>query len=493
MNERDPLADYVDDLSSADVLTLLNEMKGARNTEIRQTILIHNETPMVQKVMRLAYDPKITFGVKPPKIEPNEAGRHFNESTFELFDRLASRELTGNAAKLAVLNEMQALDTSSAEVFGRILKKDLRCGLTEMTVWEAMPHLYSLFRCQLAHPFEEKRFVVGRRYIVEPKLDGVRVLALVRLKGQSDMSVTFCSREGNEFPAYDFMKDDLAMLVAQFLMDAEANSVFKGGVVIDGEMISGGFNKTVSDARKGTDQAVDSKFCVFDILPLDAFEGADFKNPVCDMTLERRQIFVARLADLARQPSQKAPVLKMPCSKVGSVDEVHRLFEQYLAKGLEGAMLKDIDAPYCKKRVYEWMKLKAENSDEFRVVGAYFGEEGKDFWDTLGGLIVQGKNGVFTDCGGGFKTVPQAGHMTRSEFNDALIRDFAKLGYRYDAEHNRRIQVSLETIEEEMKEREFEVLGRIVECEYHELTPDGAMRHPRFKRFRDNVKHGVQE
>ena len=31
-----------------------------------------------------------------------------------------------------------------------------------------------------------------------------------------------------------------------------------------------------------------------------------------------------------------------------------------------------------------------------------------------------------------------------------------------------------------------EIVGRMIEVEYHEVTPDGSLRHPRFKRFRDD-------
>ncbi|MER9496402.1 hypothetical protein NKI86_32140, partial [Mesorhizobium sp. M0320] len=40
-------------------------------------------------------------------------------------------------------------------------------------------------------------------------------------------------------------------------------------------------------------------------------------------------------------------------------------------------------------------------------------------------------------------------------------------------------------VERGVKKRYFEG-GRLVEVEFHEVTPDGSLRHPRFIRFRDD-------
>ena len=37
--------------------------------------------------------------------------------------------------------------------------------------------------------------------------------------------------------------------------------------------------------------------------------------------------------------------------------------------------------------------------------------------------------------------------------------------------------------------RREQIRGDLMEVEYHEVTPDGSLRHPRFARFRDDKPH----
>ena len=43
---------------------------------------------------------------------------------------------------------------------------------------------------------------------------------------------------------------------------------------------------------------------------------------------------------------------------------------------------------------------------------------------------------------------------------------------------------------EKVKPSGQSVIGRLIEVKYHEITPDGSMRHPRFARVRDLLEKG---
>lgn len=276
--------------------------------------------------------------------------------------------------------------------------------------------------CMLAHKYDPKR-VEKWPVAVEPKLDGVRVLVFV-----SPGAVLFRSRSDKPFPALDWMAPRISSHVAD-AFGAHAS------VVLEAEAVSGSFNTTVSSVRRKSVSADDAELYVFDIVPRTEFDVGKSVLPY----FNRREV-LARMYGLDSWPS---------FFNLLSVDYAHshhavvRLYRAAREQGLEGVMVKDAHARYERKRSHAWMKMKAEESVDVPVVGRFAGE-GKHA-GRLGGLIVK-HGGVEVRVGTGFT----------------------------------------DTQREELWECKFTQLhNRIVEVQYHEETPDGSLRHPRFVRFRD--------
>lgn len=207
------------------------------------------------------------------------------------------------------------------------------------------------------------------------------------------------------------------------------------GLVLDGEIVSGSFLDTVSSVRRKDDQATDAKFVVFDSVPYLEFTSDNVE--IGDGAADRYK----RLKD-NWQFEPGSPVQLIHSQVVYDTEECIDLYTRWRTLGYEGAIVKCPNTRYLKKRHYGWMKLKGEETADCEVVG-YFEGEGK-YSGALGGLIVD-FNGVQVRVGGGF-TDEQRQHLW---------------GARAD------------------------LTGKIAECEYHEITEHGAMRHPRFVRFRD--------
>ena len=151
----------------------------------------------------MALDPLVTFGVKQvPERSDVLSGQGLAWPVFkELTRKLINRSLTGHAARDAII---LCKDTATTEQWNgwyrRILIKDLRCGCSEKTVNKVakkvgMPQ-YSVptFTCSLAHDSaNHEKKMVGEKQI-EIKLDGVRVLTIIR-----GNKVEMFSRNGKQF------------------------------------------------------------------------------------------------------------------------------------------------------------------------------------------------------------------------------------------------------------------------------------------------------
>ena len=390
---------------------------------------------LFRAVLVAAYDPFVRYGVT--GFAP--AGDVTNAFTTlpGFLNHLATRRLTGGAAADALASWAVTHSKKTQELMRRILTKDLRAGFTAGTCNRAVPGMIPVFEVMLAHKFEAKR-IKKWPVAVEPKLDGVRVACIAHVRKTVDGLTTkgeveFLSRNGKPFSAVDHLKEPM--------LDFLAAAGICEDVFLDGEMVAGSFNKTVGDVRRKSVAAADVAFHIFDGMELRAFHIFDGGLA---MEKERR----GWLEDLFSQQRDSGSFKLGEQELVNSVDEIMELYASYRARGLEGVIVKPLDALYVKKRSHAWLKVKGEETHDLIVTGAFEGS-GK-YEGMLGGLKVD-FNGVEVRVGGGFSD------EQRRSLWERIMRE------------------EVGTID---------VIGSMIEVEAHEVTIDGSLRHPRFVRFR---------
>jgi len=465
--------------------------------------------PFMIEVLKYACDPFITFGITPPHVESIGTKRFdaSNVLVWATIRGLAARIMTGNLAQENVLDLMNMLDATSSELLWRILSKDLRCGVTAKTVNKLKPGLIPTFEVMLSHKYEPKR-IKTFPVAMEPKLDGLRAPCLVK-----DGTGKFFSRVGNHFPALDGLGVHVAEMVkkAHWTAKHAADAVppplapphplaklyyaILGGdagasIALEGEALSGLFGESSGAVRRKSVEATEMIYHVFDAVPF-AFMTARNLGEF-NMKHDLRRAFLIWLVQFAPAGNW---IRLVPRRLAHSHEEIDSIFEEYrtttlasyLARGdeelekellavtpdpvtggykmLEGAIVKPLDGTYQKKRSRSWLKMKNEETEDLRVIDAFEGE-GK-YVGKLGGLIVDRK-GVSVRVGGGF--------------SDAQREEFWRL---YKADQVRLLG------HDDIQPFEYqalgcEIIGRLIEVEFHEVTPDGSLRHPRFIRFRDD-------
>lgn len=402
-------------MRSDNILDNLDALAKAKGKQ--KELLLAQADDDAKRVIVAALDPFTRYHIG--KVELPRAGKkQFTDKTSKLLAKLADRTYTGNAAREALAEHLGTLTPKSQELLKRIILKDLRAGLRPKTVNKVFPGLVPSFDCMLAHKYDPKH-IKQWPVLVEPKLDGVRVLVAV-----TDEGVQFFSRAGKEFTSFDHLKPTI-------------EQAGYAGVIIDGEVVSGSFNATVSSVRKKGTEATDAVLHAFDIVNFDTFKSG--QRPVVGYEYRRADLHAfVRACDSDNVRQSEATV-------ANSHAEVMDLYADYRSRGFEGAMVKTPQHPYEYKRSKHWLKIKAEESVDVPVVDMFEGT-GK-YENMLGGFVVN-HNGKKVRVGGGFSDAQ------RDEFwNECSLHDFK---------------------------------GRLIEVEYHEETPDGSLRHPRFKRFRDD-------
>jgi bifunctional non-homologous end joining protein LigD len=136
--------------------------------------------------------------------------------------------------------------------------------------------------------------------------------------------------------------------------------------------------------------------------------------------------------------------------------------------GLEGIMAKRAGSPYRSGRSRDWIKIRADRTAEFAVVGFSSGE---------GSRIGFGSLHLAVADGGGFVYVGRAG----SGFSESELREL-----RGELERDRVAKPSCTGPLPAGRGHTWVAPRRVVEVRYKEITEDGLLRAPVFLRFRDD-------
>ena len=301
--------------------------------------------------VRWCLDKMHTIGVKQVP-ESDVDGQGLSWANFsELADALYRRTLTGHAARDAI---KLAMDVATKDqwngFYRRILIKDLRCGVSEKTVntvakkSKKPEYAVPVFECMLAHDGANHEGKITGKKLVEPKLDGVRVLTVVDYESRTVVMYTRNGKELVNFPHIVKSFEDN--------MDNWGRSY-----VFDGEVISNSFQDLMKQVHRKSDvQAQDARLMLFDIVPL-----AEFKAGASVMGQKRRSAFLREnFSKLFADSGCIEIITQREFDLDVFTDEIE--FKDYnkaaVAAGYEGIMIKDPNGKWEGKRSVAWLKQK---------------------------------------------------------------------------------------------------------------------------------------
>lgn len=349
---------------------------------------------------RLALDSLITFGIKQVPTKEDADGKGLDYDNFSLaITGLVNRAITGHAAR-NLIDRMMASATQDQwnNWYRRILIKDLRCGVTETTINKVRPNTVPVFSCQLAKDAADHEKKMGGKKILDYKLDGVRVLAVIQrvdtgsLTAMLQPKVTLHSRNGKIFENFKHIENELAMAFRN--VDEEW--------VLDGEVTSATFQTLMTQVHRKKDaDASDAVFNVFDAVPLKDFLSGKYKKT----QIERSKMVNSLLSVLLPESDivRGLDYTEVDLDTDEGKDALDAMRDEAARLGLEGVMVKDATAPYECKRTDGWLKIKPNITVDLTVVNIEEGtgrNEGR-----LGAFVCEGvDNGraIRVNVGSGF-------------------------------------------------------------------------------------------
>jgi DNA ligase-1 len=196
----------------------------------------------------------------------------------------------------------------------------------------------------LAHTFEKQGHKIKYPCYVQPKLDGLRMIAILK-----DGKCTLWSRTRKPITSLPHIIEEI-----------EKN--FKDNIVLDGEAYSHQFKEDFEHIVHLVRQEEPDPQCT------------DVEYHVYDMVND--QSFEERYRDLFRLLNNpKFKYLKrVETLKVDNEDEVAEFYTQFKNQKYEGAMLRNANGLYVNKRSSDLIKVKQMEDAEFEITGI---EEGR--------------------------------------------------------------------------------------------------------------------
>lgn len=332
--------------------------------------------------LQMCLDKLYTFGVKqvPEKTEP--AGQGLSWSNFKvLAESLYKRELTGHAARDAIQLAMSvATQDQWNNWYRRILIKDMRAGFGEKSVNKVAKSLkkdqYKIptFEVMLAHDGANHESKIQGPKLVEPKMDGCRVLTVVDYENRT---VNMYTRNGK-------LLSNFPHIVKAFEDNLDN---FARSYVFDGEVVSVSFQDLMTQIHRKSDvQSSDAKLALFDCLPL-----VEFKKGTSVMGQRRRSSFLREnFKNIFADSGCISLVPQKEFDLDSVIDEIafKEFNKEMVSAGYEGIMIKDPEGKWEGKRSVAWLKQKPYIEVSLAVVAVEEGT-GRNL-GKLGALVCEG-------------------------------------------------------------------------------------------------------
>lgn len=388
------------------------------------------KNPDFQNYVMVIYNYNIVFGVR--KINrnikgtigpfPSENGLAINKLIKFLMLNNGRRSDEGVEAVEAILAKAPKKEVPYLYDF---IDRDMKAGVNRSlinTVFKEIHGeiLYPEFQVGLAQNYDSKKCKYP--VFIEPKMDGMRVLAFVE-----GGRVIYRSRNGKEM--------DLGERFDKELLELACDEDY----VFDGELMGTDFDHTMTQARRKYNKDLSAQYYhIFDVLTLTEWHGKK------SAPYATRALTLGILFQEAFPSKQPKTLIEVESITAFTEEEMEDYSQEFVEAGYEGIILKQqAEYPFRGKKDPYWMKHKPFDTWDGIITGVYEGFRGKNK-GRFGGFNIE-IDGVVTNVGGGYSD------EQRDEF-------WAK------------------------DPNEF--IGKWAEVKGQNMTKDGKVRFPVFVRFR---------
>lgn len=292
------------------LLEFIEAVNRASGTVAKSHLVQTQLPPFGEHAFHYALNPYNNYNIKQVNMV-GKGDNDLNADTFDLLDRMAAGNLSGNAAREALQNHARTLAPDAVTVLQMILDGKFRVGLGITTLNRVLKNKIPVHQPMLASKMDLSRLVYP--VWASPKLDGMRC--------QSGIKQHFVSRTGKPIFGVNHL--------------AEALSGFHP---YDGELMIPGLPFEVSLGQlRSHAECPNAVFYVFDAICT--------KRP-----------FEERLEIVSNLKNYHPNIKVVKHLLVHNEEELMKFYNQCISAGLEGLVVKTRGHRYELRRSPHWMR-----------------------------------------------------------------------------------------------------------------------------------------
>lgn len=337
----------------------------------------------IKYYLNYIFNPYITTGISTKKLQyTNRAEINEFDSVKSILNYVAENN-TGTLDTIAKVNAViDTLSDDRAELFRKIVSKNLKLGIEVGTINKVIPNLIPEFKVMLANKyFDNPKFVEGKAFTLTTKIDGGRIIAI-----KQNGVAKFYTRQGQEYLGLiDLQQEMEKWLPDNICLDGEITLLNSNGLDSKTQ-----YKQTMMITRKdGEKHGV--KMLVFDCM-----SANDFINQSNSESYILRRHRLDEIFNVA-------PLIyfsKLPILYSGTdTSEIAKWLKYNIDHKEEGVMININSAPYIFNRTSELLKVKQMADLDLEIIG--FEEGSNKYSGTLGAILVNYK-GYTVKVGSGF-------------------------------------------------------------------------------------------
>ena len=437
---------------------IFDEIAAEPGTNQKMVILAkYRDNELLERVLYLANSKRVKFYIKqiPEYVKDTfEFNMPLDQALNTLVEAIASRKVTGGTAAVLLQSLLQSVTVEDAYIIERIIEKDCRLGMGTTNINKIFKGLIEDTPYMGAISFDEKKaraiFNSNASAYSQIKMDGRYCNAIIR-SGEVELE----SRQGEAtiVTGATFLKE-LAqfpdcVLNGELTIDGvsryESNGIIASIISILSKKEARGRVETAKHIVKfqqkhgGFSVALESiRFTVWDTITVDEYFDQKSDTP-----------YYFRLTQLTHYLNSQLEMISLVEINIAdNYEEALRYFQDALAAGQEGTILKSYHGGWKDGKPNWQIKMKLEMDVDLRITGFNYGT-GKNI------NVISSVNAESSD--GKVVTRPTG-------INEAMMQHIT--------------------------DNQESLLGSIVECKCSGLSQDGegnySLLHPVFKSLRDD-------
>lgn len=377
---------------------IVKSLQNAQGNLSKQAILMqHKDDKLFKEYMRAVYDPAINYWqrkVPPLKTVVCSPSSEFGAEHIEmLIGYLAERKDTGDKAKATLGFIHHSLNGQGKELVELIINRSIGASIGDTMVLKTWPDLYFTVpyqRCSLLDAKAKEKFSKLERFACQEKADG----SFLYLMKEEDKAAQAITRAGSRYPK-EFAErlaegiPDGFVLIGELLVFT--NPQYDGKMdVLNRQTANGMLNSIL----KGGD--VDSNF-VYKMFAWDLVTVKEFYAGRSSLIYRGRWEQLKSITAKNTIPN----VEHIETTWVTSLEEAYKIYSEYTANGLEGAVIKTEDFIWKDGTSKDCVKMKVEFEIDLEITGVVEGS-GKAT-GMMGALQLKSScDKLVTDVGTGF-------------------------------------------------------------------------------------------